>query len=293
LASALAGVALASPWWLWVARHADGIDPRLVSNYGTYTQFAAQSGLGGLLAGLDLRALSPFPRLLLPGVPTVLWLTLAGLLAAAIVIGLVTLMPRVPTLGWVLLPYVGVVTLWPFTPDRFMWILLPWVGLFGTAGALRAWRWGAVTRVLTLVLLGSVVLGFGWFQAISLVDRRFTVTAERSSRPFVLLTSGISTAVPENAVIASDGEAMVYLYTGRQTVPVYLFQLAGRKMEPFGIDTTTAYFCHSGVTHLATSWYGGDVLPLFDALEKRGDSTLTRLFTVTDGPALFRFRCPA
>ncbi len=291
-ASALAGVSLAAPWWLWVARHADGIDARLVSNYGTYGHFAAQSGIGGLLAGLDLRALSPFPRLLLPSVPTVLWLTLAAILAAAIVIGLFTVLPRVPTLGWVLLPYAGIVTLWPFTPDRFMWILLPWLGLFGTAGALRAWRWGAVARVLTLVLIGSIVLGFGWYQTVSVVDRRFTVTADRSSRPFALLTTGIATAVPEDAVIASDGEAMVYLYTGRQAIPVYLFRLEGRKMEPFGVDTTVAYLCESGVTHLATSWLGGDVLPLFESLEERGDSTITRLFTVTDGPALFRFRCP-
>ncbi len=291
VASAVAGVAVASPWWFWVVRHADVVDARLASNYGTYTQFAAQSGLGGLLAGLDFRALGPFPRLLLPSVPAFLWVMLAALLAAAVVIGIVAVLPRVPTLGWVLLLYVGIVTLWPFTPDRFMWILLPWVGLFGTAGALRAWRWGAVPRLLTLVLGVSVVWGFGRFQAISVVDRRFTVTADRSSRPFALLTSGISTSVPEDAIIASDGEAMVYLYTGRQAVPAYLFRLDGRRMKPFGIDTTTAYFCESGVTHLATSWLGGDLLPLFEALQE-ADSTLTPLFTVTDGPALFRFRCP-
>jgi hypothetical protein len=281
VASALVGAAVASPWWLWTIRHADSVDARLASNYGTYTQYAAQSGLSGLLAGLDLRALGPFPRLLLPDVPTFVWLGLAALLAAAVVIGIVTLLPRVPTLGCVLLPYVGIVTLWPFTPD------------FGVAGVLRVWRWGPVPRLLTLVLVVAVVWGFGWFQTISLVDRRFTVTADRSSRPFALLTSGISTSVPEDAVIASDGEAMVYLYTGRQAVPLYLFRLEGREMEPFGVATTTAYFCESGVTHLATSWLGGDVLPLFDALEERDDSTITPLFTVTEGPALFRFKCPA
>jgi len=292
IASAVAAIAVALPWWLWLARHAEGIDPRLASNYGTYTQFASQAGLSGLLAGLDLRALGPFPRLLLPGLPTVVWAALAALLAAAVVIGIVTVFPRVPTLGWVLLPYLGIVTLWPFTPDRFMWVLLPWVGLFGTAGALRAWRWGRVPRLLTLLLGVSVVWGFGWFQAISVVDRRFTVTADRSSRPFALLASGIVTAVPEDAVIASDGEAMVYLYTGRKTVPAYLFRLDGRRMEPFGVDATASYFCESGVTHLGTSWLGGDLLPLFEALQER-DSTLTPLFTVTEGPALFRFRCPA
>jgi hypothetical protein len=292
MVSAVVGVLVASPWWLWLAQHTDGIDARLASNYGTYTQFAGQAGLSGLLMGLDLRALGPFPRLLLPGLPSVMWVALAALLAAAVVVGIVTLVPRVPTLGWVLLPYTGIVTLWPFTPDRFMWILLPWVGLFGTGGALQAWRWGRVPRLLTVVLAVAVVWGFGWFQTVSLLDRRFTVTADRSSHPFALLTSGISTAVPDDAVIASDGEAMVYLYTGRKAVPAYLFRLDGRRMVPYDVDSTTAYFCESGVTHLGTSWLGGDLLPLFEALQET-TSTLTPLFVVTNGPALFRFQCPA
>jgi hypothetical protein len=287
----LTGVLVVLPWWLWLARHAGTIDPRLASNYGTYTQFAGQAGLSGLLAGLDLQSLGPFPRLLLPALPTVVWISLAVLLAAAVVIGVVSLARRVPTLGWVLLIYVGIVTLWPFTPDRFMWILLPWVGLFGVGGALRAWGWGRLPRVLTVVLGVAVVFGFGWSQVISVADRRFTVTADQSSRPFALLTTGIASAVPEDAVVASDGEAMIYLYTGRRAVPAYLFRLEERSMTPFGVDTTTAYFCESGVTHLATSWLGGDLLPLFEALQA-GDSIVTPQFTVTDGPALFAFRCP-
>jgi hypothetical protein len=145
--------------------------------------------------------------------------------------------------------------------------------------------------VLTVVLGVAVVFGFGWSQVISVADRRFTVTADQSSRPFALLTTGIASAVPEDAVVASDGEAMIYLYTGRRAVPAYLFRLEERSMTPFGVDTTTAYFCESGVTHLATSWLGGDLLPLFEALQA-GDSIVTPQFTVTDGPALFAFRCP-
>jgi hypothetical protein len=293
LVALVIGVALAAPWAVWTTVHGESIDPRLMANYGTYGQYARLAGLGGLLAGLDLRALGPFSRLLIRGLPWALWIPIAAILVLVVLTGAWTALRRTPVLIAVLVPYVGIVTLWPFTPDRFMWILLPWVGLLGVLGALRLWEWGRAGKVAVVLLSAAVLFGFVRLQALSVIERRFAVTAQRSSRPFELLTRGIATGTPEDAVIASDGEATVFLYTGRRTVPLFLFRLRGRAIENLGADTTLAYLCESGVTHVATSWVGGDAVPLFEAFEARSDSTLDPLFVVTDGPGLFRFQCPS
>ena len=288
----IAALAVSAPWWLWLAAHGDSVDPLLATNYGTYTQYAGQAGVVGLLAGLDLASLQPFSRLLVPALPTPIWLAVTAMVSGAVVVGAVALARRVPTLLIVLVPYVGMVTLWPFTPDRFMWILLPWMALLATAGSLRAWQWGWWGRIPVLVLTTVIVVGFGWRQVVSVTDRQFAMTAERASRPFALLTAGIRTGTPENAIIASDGEAMIYLYTGRSAVPLFLFELEGRRMQSVGAYATQRYLCTQGVTHVATSWLGGDALPLLDTLGAGGSSVMTPLFTVVDGPALYRFRCP-
>ena len=85
----------------------------------------------------------------------------------------------------------------------------------------------------------------------------------------------------------------MHLYTGRRTVPLVSFRLRGREFEHFGADTTAAFLCNVGATHVAASWLGGEALTLVDGMRGMGDSVLTPLFTLTDGPALFRFRCPA
>ena len=63
------GLLVALPWAFWTTHHAGAIDPLLVANYGTYAQFATQAGVGGIVAGLSMAALTPFPRFLLPAVP--------------------------------------------------------------------------------------------------------------------------------------------------------------------------------------------------------------------------------
>jgi hypothetical protein len=287
-----AGLLLALPWMMWTMRHASAVDPLLVANYGTYTQFAEQAGLQGLAAGLDLRALQAFPRLLLPPVPPPAWHALAALLFAVLAVGVARLWRSVPALFATLVPYVGIVVLWPFTPDRFMWILLPWVALLAVTGCHWLWqraRWGRLMVALVGVMLAT---GFGWAQAVSIAERRFAVTASRSSAPFRYLVAGIETGVPTDAIVATDGEALVHLYTGRKTVPLILFGLSGREFVYADADTTATYLCDTGVTHVATSWLGGEALPLISDLRAMADSTVTPLFTFSDGSGLFRFRCP-
>ncbi len=52
------------------------------------------------------------------------------------------------------------------------------------------------------------------------------------------------------------------------------------------------FYCDAGVTHLALSGLAAPAAPLVDELAQGSDSTLSLLFRVTNGPALYEFRCP-
>jgi hypothetical protein len=292
LAAAVTGAALVAPWFVWLRLQAGALDPRLLANYGTYLQYAAQAGVDGILAGLDLRGLTPFPRLFLSAVPVLaIWIVLALLLLGTIIWGSIIGARRARALVAVLTAYAGMIVLWPFEPDRFMWIVLPWVLLLGWAGARDLWVRGPAFRVPLAVLAVTATVSYSTAQAASLWEERYSQAARAGSGPFSILTAAIRAETGSDAVVASDGEALVYLYGERRTVPAYLFRLRGRGREMLPVDTAVAFWCENDVTHVGASWYGGEIQPLLDSLRGRGDSTLTPMFAMTSGPVLFEFRC--
>ena len=279
------------PWLVFLMAHRDGVDPLLVSNYGTYGQFAGQAGILGVLGGLDLRAFDPLRRLLMPAAPPFVAWPLTMLLVLAFGAGAWRSFQRSPVLVTMVVLYLAVVTLWPYTPDRFVWIALPWIALLVAMGGHYAWSKGSVTRWGALLLVAAIAVGYGPREFRSLTTRGFANTALAPSGQFVLLASSISSALPGEAIVATDGEALVHLYSGRRTVPVYLFELDGRDAVQFPTDSTVAYWCRQGVTHVATSVPAADVEPLFDALESHPSVELRPLFQVTAGPRLLEFTC--
>ena len=285
------GAVLLIPWLIFLVAHRDGVDPLLVSNYGTYGQFAGQAGIVGVLAGLDLRAFDPLRRLLLPAAPALVAWPLTGLLVAAFGAGAWSGFKKSPVLVATVVLYLGVVTLWPYTPDRFVWIALPWIAILMAMGGQYAWSNGSVTRWGALLLLAAIAVGYGPREFRSLTTRGFANTALAPSGQFVLLTTSISSALPADAIVATDGEALVHLYTGRRTVPVYLFELDGRDAVEFPTDSTVAYWCRQSVTHVAASIPAADIEPLFEALESHPAVELRPLFQVTAGPRLLEFTC--
>jgi len=279
------------PWLVFLVVHRAGIDPLLVSNYGTYGQFAGQAGIVGVVAGLDLRAFDPLRRLLLPAAPALIAWPLTGLLVTTLGVGVWRAFKESPVLASTVVLYLGVVTLWPYAPDRFVWIALPWIALLLAMGGRYGWSKGSLVRWGTLLLVAAVAMGYGPRELRSLSTRGFAYTASAPSEQFVLLATSISAALPAEAIVATDGEALVHLYSGRRTVPLYMFELEGRVGVRFSTDSTVAYWCRQGVTHVAASVPAADIVPLFDELESRTDVELRTLFEVTAGPSLSEFTC--
>jgi hypothetical protein len=293
VAAFLVAVIMLAPWFAWVAAHAREVDPRLAANYGTYVTAARQAGSMAFLAGLDLRALGPPARLALPGVTPWLWYPLSALLLAAAVSGAAIVARRATALIGALVAYIAIVTVWPFTPDRFMWILMPWAAGFVGMGAAAAWNRGGWRRVASGLLVLALVAGYVPRDLLSLAQRRFATTARDVSQPDRLVVASIEAGTPPDAVIAAEGEPMIYLYTGRLAVPNALFQWKGRSLEYFPLEEVHRYFCQTGVTHIALSGPASEGAPVVSGLAARPDSVVRQLFTVTHGPALYRFQCPA
>ncbi|MBI4503594.1 MAG: hypothetical protein HY700_20830, partial [Gemmatimonadetes bacterium] len=284
---------MVAPWFAWVAAHAHEVDPRLAANYGTYATAARQAGVMGFFAGLDLRALGPLGRLTVPGQTPWIRYPLSLLLLAVAVWGASLLSRRATALVVALAAYVAIVTVWPFTPDRFMWILVPWAAAFAGLGIVAAYERGRGFRVAAIVLSLVLVAGYLPREVLSLGRREFAATARDISQPDRLVAASIDAGLSADAVIAAEGEAMIYLYTGRTAVPNSLFRWKGRAIEYFPVDDVRRFFCETGVTHISLSGPASEGAPVVKALSEQADSIVRPIFRMTGGPALFRFVCRA
>ena len=282
-----------SPWFIWVATHAHEVDPRIAANYGSYATEARQAGIAGMLAGLDLRALAAPGRLAFGiGSPWLRYPVLL-LLLGALVFGAVMLFRRAPAFVSMLSIYVTMVTLWPYAPDRFMWVILPWMAAVAGFGMSVAWSHGRAGKALAAVVGMALLVGYVPREISALRHRTFAATAQGISLPNRMLAPAIDAGLPPDAVVAAEGEALIYLYTGRQAVQNALFTWKGRETDPLPADQVRKYFCDTGVTHIAISSPASDGAPIVAALTAADSSSIQRMFAVTEGPALYRFQCRA
>lgn len=293
LVSLAVALTVAAPWFAWVARHAHEVDPRMAANYGTYVTEARQAGLRALVPAFDFRLQSPMARLAIPYLPLGLWYPLALLLMAFVVWGAVLVWPMASALVASLALYTTIVSVWPYVPDRFMWILTPLVTLFLATAVAAAWRRGRAFRAATIVLVIALAAGFARREVVSLSGRVFARTAEESSLPIRWLAPAIEHGTPPDAVIATEAEAGIYLYSGRHTVPNSPFRWHGRDVQNLPPDSVVRFYCDVGVTHIALFGPEGGAAPVVAHLKSRKDTSVVPLFQLSHGPALYRFRCPA
>jgi hypothetical protein len=248
LRAVVPGAAAAVAWGLWVLTHRQGIDPALALNYGSYAEVLRQTGLGAL--GTSAWSL---PRPLL-GVLTVGWVPwgpvrlVLGVATAAVGIYGLARVARRSSIGLVLLGYVAILATWPYPADRFLWAVLPWLAL-GWAAGVAALLARPRLRGATALVAGVTVLGFAMYQARGIAGRWWEGAARAVSVNFAELLPRLR-ELPAGAVLASDDEALVWLYTGHPAVPFYLYGYDGAaEVEP-DPAIQRAYLERKGTTHV-------------------------------------------
>ncbi|MEW5916160.1 MAG: hypothetical protein AB1762_07130, partial [Gemmatimonadota bacterium] len=231
----VAGVLILVPWQLWTAAHAHELVSPVVGKYGSYSKWfvdgVRDGGLGYLLT--VFRENSEFSGTFLAGTfglstaPMAVRSALVLVVTAIFVLGTRAVWRHTQATALFLVFYVPVVLVWPFPPDRFywgVWPLLVFAFALGVRSVARmplvAPRWRQIAFSAVVVTLGVMYMRpqtFGiarpWVWDIQ------GVMADRSRA----IVQWVNRNAGPNDVIASEDDTMVYLYTGRLTLPLGAF----------------------------------------------------------------------
>src|SRR2546425_3031 len=137
---------------------------------------------------------------------------------------------------------------WPVPPDRFLWAVLPWLALAWAAGAVELWRRPRL-RVPVALLAAALVAGYVRYETRGFAGRWWELSARRISRTFAEVLPALD-SLPPDAVIASDHDPLVWLYTRRVAVPLYIFSYWGAHVIEPPPPVHRAYLERQGVTHV-------------------------------------------
>lgn len=272
-------------WGLWVSAHAHQIDPALGAGYGTYVAHAKQAGLSAIAVNVpDLSR--PLEMLAFGWIP-VRWLY--GLIATvSLAVGLYGLwiVSRRSAIGLSLVFYFLILVIWPHPPDRFLWAVLPWLALIWAVALVELWRRWPRARIAAAVLATVAAGGYLHYEYVGFRGRWWDVQARAISANFTELLPVIQT-LPDSAVVASDDEALVWLYSRRQAVPLYLESYHGRDLIRPTPAEHRAYLDRMHVTHIllasATSPSAIELRELLSAYP----NWLTGIYRWSDGRWLF------
>jgi len=279
-------VAAALAWGWWVLRHRGGIDPAMATNYGSYFEVVHQAGLGLFWASLsDLPR--PLGALTLSWLPSALYYVFGATALTVLLYGLV-LLARRSSIGFTLLGYFAILAVWPFPSDRFIWVVLPWLGLAWAAAARDLAR-RQTLRLAVALVAAAIVVGYGQLEVRGLGGRLWSVASGTTSATAARMLPGLAT-LPPNAVIAADAEALVWLYTGRTTVPFYVYSYRGRHIVYPPPAEQRAYLERQGVTHIMIGGYGGTSAAELDALLGAYPGWITMAQGWPGGGAVFRVK---
>ncbi|HLZ45709.1 MAG TPA: hypothetical protein VKQ05_08525 [Gemmatimonadales bacterium] len=284
---AVPGIVAALLWSLWVAIHARQIDPELALGYGTYFAHISQAGLSAVSG--NVRDMSrPLEALVFGWLPWAwLYVVLATVSLGIGLYGLWLALQRSP-IGISLVFYFIILAIWPYPPDRFIWAVLPWLALIWAAAMFDFWRrWTARPARITIALLGALVAGgYLLYQYRGFRGRWWDTEARSISANFAELLPVVAN-LPDSAVVATDDEALVWLYTRRRAVPLYLESYHGRELIRPTPAEHRAYLERMHVTHIllasATSPSAIELRALLGAYP----SSLTGIYRWSDGRWLF------
>jgi hypothetical protein len=224
-------VVLLLPWQLWSVVHANTLPAPMRGNYESYLALVGDAvrtqGIG-FLGAVAMRTSHDIALILQYTVAPVAAapIRIAALVAlgALAVAGAPALWRRTPVTALFLALYSVIMLLWPYTPGRFVWCVWPLLLLLPILGALRVAAWSPqlprlrLTRAAALAASLALAIGFTAYNVRGYRGGAWTSSAY-ATRLQPLLVQVVA-HTPPRAVLATESEGTVYLYTGRTTVPL-------------------------------------------------------------------------
>lgn len=249
LVAGLSGGALLAPWQLFQALHQRDVPAVLRGDYGTYTSWLASGfaksdvTLGRIIGGTSRELFSMFAAVTTPAIPTVPLRWIAVLAALAMLaLGLLSLWTSARVTALFLAAYVAIIVAWPFTPARFLWGIWPLVVLTFIAGGRRIhdWRpslpWQRGARVAIAASVGLALIGHATYTVRGYRHRYWASIPESTTQVVLPALAWIDGHTAPTAVVSTNAELLVYLYTGRLAVPATTFAVS----DYFGLPSVAS-----------------------------------------------------
>ena len=236
VAAVVTGVAAAAvmlPWQLWVAAHGAEVPPVFAGKYGSYSGWLMEAvRAGGIpwLAQLVVFNLTKLTEqawgtLTVETLPAVVRWSATVVVTAFFALGWWRLLRRAPVAACLLALYLAIVISWPFTPARFTWAIWPLFGMAFGLGieAVLAWRLGArpqpAVRWASIAVASLLIVGYARYNYLGTTRRWWTQVQAGPADRARPLAEWIIANTPTDAIISTDDDVLIHLYTGRRTIP--------------------------------------------------------------------------
>ena len=225
-----AAVACLLPWQLWTARHGGTLPSPLLGMYDSYAAW--------WLRGLRTIGLSMLPQTIAKttaetsGMLAVLFSPLRGGAAHAVTLaalGSLTIAAciatwrRMPVTLLFLAGYLAIVIVWPFQTARFVWTVWPLLlALVAVGGwtALGRPGWRTPVRAALAAAFVWVAIGYAAYETRGIRGRWWSSIPRANTPRIAMAVRWVAANTAPDEVVATENEGAVYLYTGRQAVPI-------------------------------------------------------------------------
>ena len=271
----VAGLAVMLPWQLWIATYDNQLPDVFLGRYGSYGGWL-MSGIreGGIawvgqLIVFNLRELSQGMSVMLAvdRLPVLIrWMgtiAITGFFAA----GWWMMLRRAPVAAYMVALYLAVIISWPFNPPRFIFAVWPVIGMIMglSVHAALTWRPPAAVRfrVMQFVAVATavgLVVGYAGYNYAGAENRWWSLTQARVANRAKPMAEWVVANTPPNAVIATDDDVLMHLYTGRLTVPNFALtpqEYMTPQTRPFERETLRKIVRMYGVDYLLTASESG------------------------------------
>jgi hypothetical protein len=218
------------PWQIWTARHGGQLPAPLLGMYDSYAAWWLRGvrEMGPSMIGRTVRKTIGETSLML----SVLFspirtdagrsATLAALGALAIA-GAIAMRRRMPVTLLFLAGYLLIVLVWPFQTARFVWAVWPLLLAVVAAGG-----WAAITqrgwRLPVRVVLGAALLwiavGYGAYELRGFRGAWWSSLGRANAPRMATTVQWVATHTAPDEILATEYEGAVWLYTGRQALPI-------------------------------------------------------------------------
>ena len=229
-------IVLLLPWQIWVATHSGVVPMTMRGNYESYGAWFS-SGLKADGLGLIVRTIprtsgdivTMFEVFAAPSMPMPVRYVALVVLAVLGGIGARVLWQRARVSALFLLFYCSILIVWPFTPQRFLWCVWPLVIVLPILGVRELLRWRPtssyrnVARIAVLAAGILIACGYGVYNVRGYRHQWWASVPRMITRNVHPLLVWIATRAPRDALLATEAESAVYLYTGRHAVPIGTF----------------------------------------------------------------------